>query len=414
MKKKVVIIGGGFGGLTAAKALKNADVDITLIDKTNHHLFQPLLYQVASAALSPADIAAPIRAILRKHENVRVIMGEVTNIDTQKRKVFLHDDEFDYDYLIVAIGSHHSYFGQDEWEEFAPGLKTMSDALALREKMLLSFEKAERSNNPEEIEKHLTFVIVGGGPTGVELAGAIAEIAKHTMMKDFRKIDPSKTKIILVEASNKILGIYDEPLNEKGKLLLEELGVQIKLNSKVTGINFLGVELENEFIETQNVIWAAGNTIAPLIKTLRTEYDHAGRVIVEKDCSVKEHPEIFVVGDAALCYDKNGKQLPGVCPVAIQQGNFIAKIIAEQIPKEKRSPFKYFDKGNLATIGRARAVMQVGNIKASGLVAWLAWVFIHILYLIGFRNRYKVLAEWIWLYITNRNGIRLITNKTDM
>ncbi|NJD23151.1 MAG: NAD(P)/FAD-dependent oxidoreductase, partial [Melioribacter sp.] len=413
MKKQVVIIGGGFGGLTATKALKNADVEITLIDKTNHHLFQPLLYQVATAALSPADIAAPIRSILRKQENARVIMGEVTDIDIQKQKVFLHGDEFDYDYLIVAIGSRHSYFGKDEWEKFAPGLKTMSDALALREKMLLSFEKAERSNNAAEIQKHLTFVIVGGGPTGVELAGAIAEIARHTMMKDFRKIDPAKAKIILVEATNKILGIYDEPLNEKGKILLEELGVTVKLNSKVTAISSSGVQLENEFIETQNVIWAAGNTIPPLIKALGTEQDKVGRVVVEKDCSVKERPEIFVIGDAALCYDKNGKQLPGVCPVAIQQGNFVAKIIAQQIPKEKRGPFKYFDKGNLATIGRARAIMQIGKIKASGLIAWLAWVFIHILYLIGFRNRYKVLAEWIWLYITNRNGIRLITNKTD-
>ena len=412
MKKHVLIIGGGFGGLTAAKALKNADVEITLVDKTNHHLFQPLLYQVASAALSPADIAAPIRAILRKQKNVSVIMGEVINIDTQKRKVFLHDDEFDYDYLIAAVGSRHSYFGKDDWEKFAPGLKTMSDALALREKMLLSFEKAERSNDP--IQKHLTFVIVGGGPTGVELAGAIAEIARHTMMKDFRKIDPTKTKIILVEASNKILGIYDEPLNGKGKILLEELGVVVKLNSKVSEINSSGVKLENEFIETQNVIWAAGNAISPILKSLNAELDKAGRVIVEKDCSVKEHPEIFVIGDAALCYDKNGKQLPGVCPVAIQQGNFVAKIISKQIPKEKRGLFKYFDKGNLATIGRAKAVMQIGNIKASGLIAWLAWVFIHILYLIGFRNRYKVLAEWIWLYITNRNGIRLIINKTDL
>lgn len=414
MKKKIVIIGGGFGGLTAAKALKNADVEITLIDKTNHHLFQPLLYQVASAALSPADIAAPIRAILRKQKNVIVIMGEVISIDTEKKKVFLHNEEFDYDYLIAAVGSRHSYFGKDDWEKYAPGLKTMNDALALREKMLLSFEKAERSNNPIEVQKYLTFVIVGGGPTGVELAGAIAEIARHTMMKDFRKIDPAKTKIILVEASNKILGIYDEPLNEKGKILLEELGVIVKLNSKVTEINSSGVKLENEFIETPNVIWAAGNTISPILKSLNTELDRSGRVIVEKDCSVKENPEIFVIGDAALCYDKNGKQLPGVCPVAIQQGNFVAKIIAKQIPKEERSLFKYFDKGNLATIGRARAVMQIGKIKASGLIAWLAWVFIHILYLVGFRNRYKVLAEWIWLYITNRNGIRLITNKTDM
>lgn len=414
MKKRVVIIGGGFGGLTAVKALKNADFEITLIDKTNHHLFQPLLYQVATAALSPADIAAPIRSILRRQKNVRVIMGEVINIDTEKKKVFLHNDEFEYDYLIVAVGCRNSYFGKDEWIKFAPGLKTMNDALTIREKILLSFERAEKSNNQNEIRKLLTFVIVGGGSTGVEIAGAVAEIARKTMLKDFRKIDPSKTKIILLEASDKILRNYEEPLNEKGKRLLQKLGVEIKLNAKVTEINKDGIELGNEFIETSNVIWAAGNTISPLLKSLTAKIDRAGRVIVNNDCSVNNKPEVFVIGDAALYYDKNGKQLPGVCPVAIQQGKYIAKIISRQIPKEKRKPFKYFDKGNLATIGKAKAIMQIGKFKISGFIAWIAWVFIHILYLIGFRNRYKVLAEWIWLYITNRNGIRLITQKTDL
>ncbi|MCL6097767.1 MAG: NAD(P)/FAD-dependent oxidoreductase [Bacteroidetes bacterium] len=410
MKKKVLIIGGGFGGLTAAKALKNANVDITLIDKTNHHLFQPLLYQVATAALSPADIAAPIRSVLHKQKNVTVIMGEVTKIDVEAKKVFLTNDQFEYDYLIVAIGSRHSYFGKNDWETFAPGLKTLNDAITIRDKILLSFEKAEISRDENEIKKYTTFVVVGGGPTGVEIAGAIAEITKRTLRKEFRKIDPDKTKIILVEAQDRILSIYDPSLSEKAKLSLEKLGVEVRLNTKVENIDETGVKLNSDFIKTSNVIWAAGNEIPPLIKSLNTELDKAGRVVVEKDCSVKKHPDVFVIGDAALMFHEN-KPLPGVAPVAIQQGKYLAKIISRNIQQSERKPFKYFDKGNLATIGRAKAIMQIGRIKVSGFIAWFAWVFIHILYLIGFRNRYKVLAEWMWYYITYRHGIRLIIQK---
>lgn len=411
--KKVVIIGGGFGGLSAAKALKNTDVEITLMDKTNHHLFQPLLYQVATAALSPADIAAPIRSILSKQRNVRVIMGEVTKIDTADKNVYLDNDCLFYDYLIVAVGSRHSYFGRNEWEKFAPGLKTINDALKLREKILISFEKAERFEDPKVIEKHLTFVIIGGGPTGVELAGAIAEIAKKTMLKDFRRINPARTKVILVEALDRLLTTFDSQLSIKTKKSLEELGVTVLLNKRVIDINEHGVQFENGMIETPNIIWAAGNTVPPIVHSLNTETDKAGRAIVERDCSIKNHPEVFVIGDAAL-FIENGNPLPGIAPVAIQQGKHVAKIIGREIQGQERKPFEYFDKGILATIGKAKAVMQIGRIKASGWIAWIAWVFIHILYLIGFRNRYKVLAEWIWLYITNRNGIRLITQKTDM
>lgn len=396
--------------MTAAKALKNANVDITLIDKTNHHLFQPLLYQVATAALSPADIAAPIRSVLHKQKNVTVIMGEVTKIDVEAKKVFLTNDQFEYDYLIVAIGSRHSYFGKNDWETFAPGLKTLNDAITIRDKILLSFEKAEISRDENEIKKYTTFVVVGGGPTGVEIAGAIAEITKRTLRKEFRKIDPDKTKIILVEAQDRILSIYDPSLSEKAKLSLEKLGVEVRLNTKVENIDETGVKLNSDFIKTSNVIWAAGNEIPPLIKSLNTELDKAGRVVVEKDCSVKKHPDVFVIGDAALMFHEN-KPLPGVAPVAIQQGKYLAKIISRNIQQSERKPFKYFDKGNLATIGRAKAIMQIGRIKVSGFIAWFAWVFIHILYLIGFRNRYKVLAEWMWYYITYRHGIRLIIQK---
>ena len=410
MKKKIVIIGGGFGGLTAAKTLKNANVDITLIDKTNHHLFQPLLYQVATAALSPGDIAAPIRGVLHKQKNVTVIMGEVTKIDVEAKKVCVNNDQFEYDYLIVAVGSRHSYFGKNEWETFAPGLKTLNDAITIRDKILLSFEKAEISRDENEIKKYTTFVVVGGGPTGVEIAGAIAEISKRTLRKEFRHIDPAKTKIILVEAQDRILSIYDPGLSEKAKLSLEKLGVEVRLNTKVENINETGVKLNSGFIETPNIIWAAGNEIPTLIKSLNTELDRAGRVIVEKDCSIKNHPDVFVIGDAALMLHDN-KLLPGVAPVAIQQGKYLAKIISRNIPQSERKPFKYFDKGNLATIGRAKAIMQIGRIKVSGFIAWFAWVFIHILYLIGFRNRYKVLAEWMWYYITYRHGIRLIIQK---
>ncbi len=407
--KKVIIIGGGFGGLSAAKALKNADVEITLIDKTNHHLFQPLLYQVATAALSPADIASPIRSILSKQNNINVIMGEVTNIDLNENKVFIKEIFYEYDYLIVAVGSKHSYFGNDNWESAAPGLKTMNDALKIRENILLSFEKAEIIGKSSEVEKFLTFVIVGGGPTGVELAGAIAEIARKTLMKDFRKIDLTKTKVILIEALDRLLYSFDPKLSEHAKKDLQNLGVEVLLNTKVTSLNHDGVYLNDKFIPTKNIIWAAGNVIPPLIKDLNAVMDKSGRIIVEPDCSIKNFPNIFVIGDAAL-FIQNNKPLAGIAPVAIQQGRFVAKIISKNIPKEKRKPFKYFDKGTMATIGKAKAVLQIGGFKASGWFAWITWVFVHILYLIGFRNRYKVLAEWIWLYLTNRNGIRLIIN----
>ena len=412
MSKKVVIIGGGFGGLTAAKALKNTDVKITLIDKTNHHLFQPLLYQVATAALSPGDIAAPIRGILRKQRNVRVIMGEVEKIDIDKKQVYLDNDYFDYDYLIVSIGSSNSYYGKDEWEKFAPGLKTVADALRIRETILLSFEKAERAYDKREIQKHLTFVVVGGGPTGVEIAGAIAEISKQTMLRDFRNIDPSKTKIILIEAFDRILSAFDADLSLKGKVALEQLGVNIRLNTKVTNINESGVWIDEELIETKNIIWAAGTEIPSLIRSLNTETDQLGRVLVDSDCSIINHPNVFVIGDAALSI-KDKKPLPAVAPAAIQQGKYVAKIIRAGLSGKKRKPFRYFDKGNLATIGRAKAVLQVGNIKVSGFLAWVLWAFVHIMVLIEYRNRYKVMAEWIWYYLANRHGIRLITTKGD-
>jgi NADH dehydrogenase len=411
MKKKVVIIGGGFGGLTAAKKLGKSDHEIILIDKTNHHLFQPLLYQVATAALSPADIAAPLRAILRNQRNTKVVMGEVTQIDINSKEVFMKESVIDYDYLIVSVGSQHSYFGKEDWEKYAPGLKTISDALSIRERVLMSFEKAERASTPAEVKKYTTFVVVGGGPTGVEIAGALAEIAKKTMLKDFRNIDPSKTKIILVEAGNYVLSSYDPTLSTKAKTSLEELGVIVLTNRKVNDINNEGVTIDDQLIETENIIWAAGNAIPNVVKSIGAATDRAGRVIVENDLSVPNNSEVFVIGDAALVLDENKIPLPGVCPVAIQQGNFVADIIRKEIPKEKRKAFKYFDKGSMATIGRARAIMQLGKIKISGFFAWVAWVFIHILYLIGFRNRYKVLAEWIWFYISRRNGIRLITNK---
>lgn len=412
-RDKVVIIGGGFGGLNAAKSLKRSDIDITLIDKTNHHLFQPLLYQVAAAALSPGDIATPIRGVLRKRKNIKVIMERVLSIDREKRKIFLKDDEIEFDYLIIAVGSRHSYFGKEEWAQFAPGLKTISDALKIREKMLYAFEKAEVAKTRAEVNKYLTFVIVGGGPTGVELAGAIAEISKKTMRKDFRRIDPSKTKIILVEGMDRILTTYDESLSKAAVKSLESMGVNVVLNKRVTNITSEGVQVGEEFISTTNVYWAAGNQASSILKTLNTELDRAGRVVVESDCSIKEDPNIFVIGDAANFKNGGGKILPGIAPVAIQQGKYVASIIKKEIPKEKRKPFKYFDKGTMATIGRAKAVMQIGKFKASGFFAWLSWAFVHIMYLIGFRNRYMVMSGWIWHYLNMKNGIRLITNKQN-
>jgi len=409
--KKVIIIGAGFGGLTAAKELNDTNFDITVIDKTNHHLFQPLLYQVATAALSPADIASPIRSILSGQSNTKVILDEAISIDKDNQIVKLKNSELYFDYLIIAIGARHSYFGKDEWEKFAPGLKTLTDALTIREKIINSLELAEKEDNSETRKKYLTFVIVGGGPTGVELAGAIAEIAKKTIIKDYKSFSHSDTKIILIETFPRILNSFAESLSKKAEKDLRNMGVDLMLRTKVEDINENGVKTSNGFIETVNVIWAAGNTASPLIKTLGIETDKASRAIIDSDCSIPNYPNIFVIGDASMMKDGKGNLLPGTAPVAMQQGKFVGKIIAREIPKAKREKFRYNDKGSMATIGKAKAVAQIKGLKFSGLFAWLMWSFIHIAYLISFRNRFRVMAEWIWYYFTNRHGTRLIVGK---
>lgn len=413
-KPKIIIIGGGFGGLTVARNLQDADAEILLIDKTNHHLFQPLLYQVATAALSPGDIAIPIRSILSDQSNTTVIMGEVTSIDKEKKEVLVGTDVYQFDYLIISTGASHSYFGNDEWGKYAPGLKTLADALQIREKIFYSFEQAEKIGDIEKAKKYLTFVIVGGGPTGVEIAGAIAEIARKTMLKDFRRIETDKTRIILIEAMDKILSSYPDTLTIKAKKDLEAMGVDVMLNTKVINLTEQGVETDKQFIETANVIWAAGNRASSLLKSLNNELDRAGRVVVQNDCTIKNSPEIFIIGDAASFASEDNELLPGIAPVAIQQGKYVAEIILKEIPANLRKPFIYNDKGTMATIGRAKAVAQIRNLNFSGLIAWLMWCFLHVLFLIGYRNRFRVMAEWIWHYITMKRGIRLITGKPQI
>ena len=406
---KVVILGGGFGGLNAAKALGNAKLDVWLIDQTNHHLFQPLLYQVASAALSPGDIAVPIREILSPYENITVIMGEVIKIDKENRVVVLRNgDRIGFEYLIMAPGARHSYFGHDEWEQFAPGLKTLNDALQIRERILISFEKAERCDSISEAKKYLNFVIIGGGPTGVEMAGAIAEIAYETMLRNFRRIDVTKTKIFLIEGSPHILPVYPEKLSEKAKMYLEQTGVQVITGKRVTEITKEGVTMDHTFIAAHNILWAAGNQAAPILQTLNVPLDRQGRVIVDADLSIPEHFNIFVIGDAACAMDQKGQPLPGLAPVAVQQGRYVAMLIRKRIPKNERPPFRYLDKGTMATIGKTKAIGMFKKLQFSGFIAWLAWCFVHILYLIGFRNRVTVLAQWLFSYFTNRRGARLI------
>ena len=396
------------------KTLKKAELDILLIDKTNHHLFQPLLYEVASAALSPGEIAIPIREILRKQDNATVMMGEIVQVDKKGRQLILGNGEkVAYDYLVLAVGARHSYFGKSEWEKFAPGLKTIKDALTIREEILISFEKAERLYDPAETEKYLNFVIIGGGPTGVEMAGAISEIAHKTMFKNFRRIKPEKSKIFLVEAAPRILQAFPEKLSQKAREGLEKLGVTVITGKKVTNITEDGVQVEETFYPCKNIIWAAGNQASPLLKTLDVPLDRQGRVIVEPDLTIPGHPEIFVIGDASTLMDKEGKPLPGVAPVAIQEGKYVASILKKQLPKEQRPPFVYFDKGSLATIGKGKAIAWVGKIQLYGIIAWFMWCFVHIAYLVGFRNRFSVMFEWFIFYITGQRGARLIYESVD-
>jgi NADH dehydrogenase len=412
---KVVIIGGGFGGINAAKMLGNTRFDVWLVDKANHHLFQPLLYQVASAALSPADIAIPIREILRPYENLTVLMGDVAHIDVNAKELALKDgDKIQFDYLVVAVGARHSYFGNNSWEPFAPGLKTLGDALLIRERILLSFEKAERCDSISEAKRYLNFVIIGGGPTGVEMAGAIAEIAYETMLRDFRRIDTSKTKIYLIEGSPHILPAYPNRLSEKARKYLEGFGVNVITGKRVTGISEEGVTAEDLFIPTENIVWAAGNQAAPVLSSLGAPLDRQGRVIVDSDLSLPGHPDIFVIGDAACCKDSKGQPLPALAPVAVQQGRYVAQIIRQRLAKESRPPFCYFDKGTMATIGKMKAVAMLGKIRMSGLLAWLAWCFVHILYLVGFRNRLIVITQWLFSYISSQRGARLVYRSTEM
>ena len=414
MGKNVIIVGGGFAGISVAQKLASSDVNITIIDKTNHHLFQPLLYQVATAALSPGDIAMPIRAIFSKQKNVEVILGEVTGIDKEDNNVHLKNGSLlPFDYLVLAPGAQYNYFGNDDWKKHAPGLKSLSDALDIRERILLSLEQAEQLTNPEERKPYLTYVIIGGGPTGVEMAGSIAEIAKRSMMQDFRNIQPDETKIYLIEAMDGILNAFDKPLSEKGRKTLEDMGVEVLLNTPVKDIKKDGVQVEGRFIETPNVVWGAGVTASPLIKQLETETDRIGRAVVEQDLSVKGHPNIFVAGDAAHSKDENGDPLPGLAPVALQQGKYLGDLIKNELNGKPRTDFNYIDKGTMATIGRAKAVADIRGFKFSGFFAWLLWGLIHIFFLIGFRNRFRVFAEWVWHYITFKRGVRLIAKKDE-
>ncbi len=411
-KHKVVIIGGGFGGLHVALELRDSRYEVTLIDKTNYHLFQPLLYQVATAALSPADIAVPIRSIFSRNKNIKVLMDEAISIDRTNKKVILQDGELEFDSLIISTGSSHSYFGNDTWEKYAPGLKTLSDGLLIREKILKSLEQAEKESDVNKRKKYLTFVIVGGGPTGVEMAGAIAEIAKTSLMRDFRNINAQETKIILIEALPRILSTYQEELSFKAQKALEKMEVELKLNTKVIDITSEGVKTVREFLETTNVIWAAGNTVSPIVKSLNIETDRAGRAMVNADLSINGDPNIFVIGDAALVIDDDGRPVPGVAQGAIQEGKYVGKLIRNKIPKSERNKFVYVDKGNMASIGRAKAVAEIKKMKLSGFIAWVFWCFIHIFFLIGFRNRFRVMLEWMWYYITFKRGIRLIVGKS--
>jgi NADH dehydrogenase len=406
---KVVIVGGGFAGLNAAKALKDAPVEITLVDRRNHHLFQPLLYQVATATLSPADIASPIREVLRKQRNTRVWLDEVTSVDPERKQVHLETrGVLDYDYLILAAGARHSYFGHDEWEPYAPGIKSLEEALDIRTRVLLAFEAAEEAATEDDRQALMTFVIVGGGPTGVELAGAITEIAQHSLANEFRAIDPRHARIVLIEAMPRILPMFQEKLSESAARQLREMGVIVRTNSMVTDIEDGLVRLGDDTIHSATIIWAAGVAASPIGKSLGVPVDRAGRVPVTDTLNVDAYPEIFVLGDMATMTGKDGKPLPGVAPVAMQQGELAGANVLRLIQGEALQPFHYKDRGNMATIGRNRAIAQVGRFALSGFPAWLAWSAVHVVNLSGYRNRAIVAIRWAWSYINHHRGARLI------
>ncbi|HVF73144.1 MAG TPA: NAD(P)/FAD-dependent oxidoreductase [Chthoniobacterales bacterium] len=408
-RPRVVIVGAGFGGLEAAKKLACEPVRVTVLDRTNHHLFQPLLYQVATAALSPADIAAPVRGILSKCRNMEVILAEVQSVDVASKTVKAGELEFTYDYLILATGARHSYFGHPEWEPFAPGLKSLEDAVEIRRRILLAFEYAEKVNDEAAKRAAMTFVIIGGGPTGVEMAGAISEIARHTLAKDFRHIDPSQARVVLVEGSKCVLSSFPDDLQEKAMEQLADLKVELRTGLHATNLSEEGLQVGDEFIPCRVKIWAAGNEASPVGKSLGVETDRAGRVIVNEDLTIPGHPEVQVIGDLSSFSHQDGKPLPGVSPVAMQQGRHAAANILLMSRGESPERFRYFDKGSMATIGRNKAVADLKYFHLSGWPAWMAWLFIHIMYLVGFRNRLVVLLQWGWSYLSFNAGARLIT-----
>lgn len=420
-KHRVVILGGGFGGLYASKALKKAPVELTLLDRRNFHLFQPLLYQVATGSLSPGEIASPLRAVLRRQQNTRVLLAEATDLDVEGRAVILDSGRVEYDTLIVATGSSDSYFGHDDWQQMAPGLKSIEEATEIRHKILYAFEAAEKEQDPERRREWLTFVLVGGGATGVELAGALGEIAHDTLRRDFRSIRPQEAVIVLVEGSPRVLPSYPDDLSAKAEASLKRLGVTVRTNVFVTGIDPTGVEVKTqtgqERIAARTVIWAAGVQASPFGRILQqragAQVDKAGRVLVNPDCSVPGHPEIFVIGDLGHL-EHDGKLLPGVAQVAMQEGAYVAKLIQKRLRGESLPPFHYFDKGNLAVIGRASAVAQIGPLHMSGLLAWLTWLFVHLMYLVEFSNRVLVFIHWGFLYLTFNRGARLITGSDPL
>lgn len=406
-----VIVGAGFGGLYAARRLNGAPLRVTVLDRQNHHLFQPLLYQVATAGLSPSEVAYPIRSILRHQENTRVLLADVVAVDLERRTVRLRDEVLTYDYLVLAAGARHSYFGHPEWERDAPGLKDLDDALEIRRHILLAFEQAERETDPLRKQALLTFVVIGGGPTGVELAGAISEIACKVMVRDFRNINPAEARTILLETGPRILPAFPEELSLKAHEALGRLCVQVRTSTPVQAVGPYGVTTNREEILASTVLWAAGVTASPLARSLGVPLDPAGRVLVNPDLSAPDHPEAFVIGDLAAVPDGNGKMLPGLAPVAIQEGRHTAQNILRACEGKAALRFRYADKGKLATIGRAAAVADFGAVRLSGVLAWLSWLFVHIFFLIGFRNRFLVLFEWAWSYFTLQRSARLVTGR---